>query len=103
MTLISHACIDARLLLLNTRLKIVFSRCEDVAINRNARDHLVWTIGNGDAMHRVYVSHTGYLTYGNIKDEIAGSSRHQNHSKKVVRNIEEIYVGTIRGKVPNKA
>ena len=42
------------------------------------------------------------LRNGNSKDEIRGSSRQQNHSKRVVLNKDERNVGTIRGKIPNK-
>ena len=50
------------------------------------------------------VFHTKYVTHGNSRCEARGSSRYQNHSKRVVvRNIEERNVGTIREKVPNKA
>ena len=45
------------LLLLYTRLKAVFSRCEDVTKDRNSKDHLVWTIGNADPMHEVRIPH----------------------------------------------
>ena len=40
--------------------------------------------------------------HGNSKGEIRGRSRQENHSKRV-RNMEERKVGTIRGKVSNKA
>ena len=45
------------LLLLYTRLKAVFSRCEDVAKKQNTRDHLAWTAGNGDPIHDVCIPH----------------------------------------------
>ena len=49
-------------------------------------------------MHDVCVFYTGYLAHGNSKGEIRGRSRHRNNSKRVVRNLEERNVGTIRGK-----
>ena len=36
----------------------VFSRCEDVAKDRNTRNHLVWIVVNGDPMHGVYIPHS---------------------------------------------
>ena len=72
-------------LLLYTRLIAVFSSCENVAIDRNTRDHLAsWTAGNWDPMHKVCVSHTGYLAHGNSKGETRGRSRNKNNSKRGV-------------------
>ena len=45
------------LLALYTRLNGVFSRCGKVAKDRNTRDHLGWTIGNGDPVHGVCIPH----------------------------------------------
>ena len=59
---------------------------------RNTRDHLAWTIGNGDP--------TVYLTHGDGKGEARGRGRHKN--RKIVRNLEERNVGEKRGKVANK-
>ena len=44
-------------LLLYTMLGAVFSRCENVAKDRNTWGHLVWTAGNGDPMHEVCIPH----------------------------------------------
>ena len=52
------------ILLLYTRLKAVFSRCEDVVKDRNTNDHLAWTAENGDSLHG------GYPAHGNSKSEI---------------------------------
>ena len=38
-------------------LEAVFSRCEDVAKDRNTRNYLAWTAGNGDPMHEVCIPH----------------------------------------------
>ena len=57
------------LLLLYTKLKAGFSRCEDVVKHRNTRDQLAWT---------------GYLAHRNSKGEARGRSKHQNNSKRVV-------------------
>ena len=46
--------LEVTLLLSYTRLKAV-----EVAKDKNTRDHLAWTAGNGDLMHEL--SHTGYL------------------------------------------
>ena len=46
------------LLLLYTWLKAVFSRYEDVLLDRKTRDHLAWTTGNGDPMYRVCIPHS---------------------------------------------
>ena len=54
-------------------------------------------------MHEECTSHLGYLAHGNSKGEIRGRSRYKNNSKRVVRYMEGMNVGTIRGKVPNKA
>ena len=40
-------------LLLNRGLKAVVSQYEIVPKDRNTRDHLAWTIGNGDPMPKV--------------------------------------------------
>ena len=68
----AHACdlltfVTMLLLLLYTRLKAVLSYCEDVA-----KDNLARTIGTGDPMHKVCISHTVYLAHGNRKDEARG-------------------------------
>ena len=55
------------ILLLCTRLKAVFSRCENVAKDRNTRDHVAWTVGNEDPMHDVCLSHTVYLAHGQAR------------------------------------
>ena len=46
--------LEVTLLLSYTRLKAV-----EVAKDKNTRDHLAWTAGNGDLMHEL--PHTGYL------------------------------------------
>ena len=43
--------------LLHTRLKAVISRREDVAKDRNARDHLSWTTGNVGLMREACIPH----------------------------------------------
>ena len=43
------------------------------------------------------LSHTGYLAHGNSKGEARGRNRHKNHRKRVVRNLKERNVDTIRG------
>ena len=68
------------LLLLYSRLRTVFSRCENVA-----KEHLEWTVGNGDRMHGG-VSHTAYLAHGNSKCET-------KQTRIIVRNSEEWNVG----------
>ena len=40
------------------------------------------------------VFHTGFLAHGNSKGEARGRSRHQNNSRRVVRNLEKMNVGT---------
>ena len=45
------------LLLLYTRLKTVFSRCEDVAKDQNTGDHLACTAGNRDLKPEVCFTH----------------------------------------------
>ena len=47
--------------------------------------------------------HTGYLENGNSKGDARGRSEHRNHSKRVLQNMGRRNVGTIRGKIPNKA
>ena len=42
------------------------------------------------------VSHIGYLAYGNSKGEARVRSRHQSHSERVVKHMEERNVGTIK-------
>ena len=44
------------------------------------------------------VSRTLYLAHGESNGEISGRSRYQNHSKRVVKNMEGRNVGTIGGK-----
>ena len=58
---------------------MVSSRCEDVAKDRNTREHLVWTAGTGIPC-TVCVSHTLYLAHGNGEGEGRGRSRHKNNS-----------------------
>ena len=45
-----------------------------------ARDHLAWTIGDGDPMHRCR-SHTVYLAHRNSKSEARGRCGHKNNRK----------------------
>ena len=68
--------------------------------DKNTRDHLVWSMRIPCTR---CVSHTGYFEDGNSKGEIRGRSRHRNSKKKVVRNLEENNVDTIKGVGPNKA
>ena len=57
-------------MLLYRRLKLVASRCEDVPKERNTRDHLAWTIGNGDPMHEVYPTQdTSRMKTARVKQE----------------------------------
>ena len=49
--------VQFRNLLLYTRTRAVFSRCEDVAKDRNTRDHLAWITGNGGPMHEACILH----------------------------------------------
>ena len=56
----SHSYFALTIDFLNTNLKyynIQDGRCEDIAKDRKTRDHLAWTIVNGDPMHGVYISH----------------------------------------------
>ena len=46
------------------------------------------------------VSHTGYLAHGNSKSEARRRNRHMNNAR-VVRNLEEMNVGT-KGKSPKQ-
>ena len=48
------------------------------------------------------VSRIGYLAHENSNGEIRGRSRNEDHSKRVVRNLEEKNVGTIRGESPKQ-
>ena len=80
----------------------VFSSCEDVAKDRNSRNHLAWTAENGGS-HARGVSHTGYLVYGNSKGEERGRSRYKNKIKRVVSNIEGRILDTIWGKSPKQS
>ena len=48
------------------------------------------------------VSHTGYLVHGNSKSELRGRSRHNNKSKRVVKNLKERILTLLGGKVPKK-
>ena len=73
------------LLLLYNGLKVVFSQYK--VILRPA----VWTAGNGAPL-----SHSGYLAYGNNQEETRVRSRHNNNSKRVIKNLEERNVGTKR-------
>ena len=47
------------------------------------------------------VQHTGYMEHGNSKGEAEGKSRHDNNSKRVIRNMEERNAGT-KGKNPKQ-
>ena len=53
-------------------------------------------------MHEVSPTQDTYLAHGNSKVEVRERSRHKNNSKRVVRNLDEMYVATKRRKVPNK-
>ena len=44
---------DERISRANIRLSS--SRCEDVAMDPNTRDHLAWTAGSGNPMHEVRI------------------------------------------------
>ena len=80
-------------LFLYTRLKVVFSRCEDVAKDQNTRHHLAWT---ENPMYEVCIVHcyTGYLAHGNSRGGERGRSRHQNDCDIIVWNIEKRNVST---------
>ena len=60
------------------RVETVFSRGEDVATKQkiNTSNYLTKTPGNGNLMHEVCISHTGYFEHGNIKSETTGRSRY---------------------------
>ena len=81
-----------------------FSRCEDVAKDRNTWG-TVGTVGNGDPMHEVCIQQSIPRAWNN-KSEGIGRSRHKNNSKGVVWNMEGRNVGRGmwegRGEVPNK-
>ena len=52
-------------------------------------------------MHEVCVSHIVYLAHGNKKGEARSRNRHKRNSNRVVRNLEEMNVGT-KGKSPKQ-
>ena len=52
--------------------------------DQNTREHSAWTAGNGDPMHEVRISHTGYLEHGNSKNEARGRSGYKDNSNRVV-------------------
>ena len=88
---------------ISTEFKAVLGQYE-LLTDQNTRDHLAWTMRNGDPMHRVCIPYRIPRAYGNSKGEIRGRSRQQNYnSKRIVRNMDGRTVDTIRGKVPNKA
>ena len=39
------------------RHKAVFNQCKDVTKHHETRDHLEWTEGTGDPMHKVHTLH----------------------------------------------
>ena len=55
----------------------VFSRCEDVAKDRNTREeHLVWTVGNGDPMYEVCIPHnTLRMETARVKEEVGADTK----------------------------
>ena len=55
---------------ISTGLKAVLDQYE-LFTKRNTRDHLAWTIGNGDPM-QLFVSQTVYLANGSSKGEERG-------------------------------
>ena len=70
--------------------------------DRNTRDHLAFTIGDGYPMHEACIPlYTGYLAHENSKEEARGRSRHQGNSKRVVRNMDDRNVGT-KGESPKQ-
>ena len=56
MCLLCHLA-TLQILLLYARLKVVFSRCEDVARDQNTRDQLAWAAENGDPIYEVCIPH----------------------------------------------
>ena len=52
-----NTIIQSLLLLLFSGLKVVFRQYKVISKDRNARDHLSWTTGNGYPMHRVCIPH----------------------------------------------
>ena len=82
---------------ISTRFKVVFSRCEDVIRDQITRDHLTWTIGNGDSMHGVCIPHRiprAWEQQGWNKRKEAD----KNNRKREVTNLEERSVCSIRVK-----
>ena len=55
------------------------------------RDTLAWTAGNGDPMHEVCIPF-----HGNSKGETRGRTRNKNNINRVVRNMKERNVGTVK-------
>ena len=66
---------------------------DELFTDRNTRDNLAWTIGNGADLrgipHRIPRA-------WDSKGEAKGKSRHKNNNKSVLKNLEERNVGRKR-------
>ena len=72
------------LLLLFTKFKAVFSRCEDIAKDRNTRDHLAWTAGNEDL-----TQNTSRMGTARVKEEEETDTRIIEKYERKERGHEE--------------
>ena len=66
--------------------------------DRNTKDDLAWTTGNGDPMYGMCIQR---VAHGNSKGEARGRIRHKSNSKKLVRDLEKRNMGT-KEKSPQK-